>query len=162
MFSKTLPLPYFLNQYHVLGVTSLHWYSGLRVNCVCQSFFKTDNANCQIILETLWAKTFYGQQLPSGARWAGLSLSNSLWQHSSQAQSMPYLPTMCEVNLWTNKVTIIIFVALTVIWLKVLGRLRPGVLLAQAVSIGLTSMNIRRQPKFSKACSCTYIQTVLR
>ena len=54
---------------------------------------------------------------------------------------MFYLPTKCEVKLWTDKVTVVIFVPLSVIWLKVLGRHRPGVLLASgsSVRIGLSS-----------------------
>ena len=38
---------------------------------------------------------------------------------------MFYLPTKGEVNLWTNKVTVVMFVPLPAIWLKVLGSLRP-------------------------------------
>ena len=53
---------------------------------------------------------------------------------------MSYLPTKWEVNLWTNTITVVIIVPLPVIWLKVLGSLRPGVLLAtgSSVRIGLT------------------------
>ena len=52
---------------------------------------------------------------------------------------MFYLPTKCEVNLWTNRATVVISVSLPVIWLNVLGSIRPGVLLASDsnVRIGL-------------------------
>ena len=50
------------------------------------------------------------------------------------------LPTKCEVNLWTDIVTVVISVLLPVVWLKVVGGLRPGVLLASGTSVVRTKV----------------------
>ena len=57
---------------------------------------------------------------------------------------MSYLRTKCEVKPWTNKTTVVISMPLPVMWLIVLGSLRPGVLLASdsSVQIGLNFKRI--------------------